>query len=705
MTVRVLIAVVLAAAAGAGRAPGQATSFTAGNLVVYQVGDGSAALAGTGNVVVLKEFTTGGSSSGLYTVTLPSTGTGSKLIASGTSTTEGMFTLGNTGQTLALAGYDTTTGGSTSLTTTSVNRSIALVTATGTASLTSLSDFAGSSNTPRAAYTTDGNRIYVTGSAGGVRTTTAGSSTSTQLSTTETNLRGAGVYGGQLFVSTAAGTTIRVGSVGTGTPTTSGQTITNLPGFPTSSGSSNQFVLFRVGNPTSFAGPNVLYVSDDSSGGSIQKYTFDGSTWTAQGSVAAASIRGLTAQVTGDNQVTLFGATGPNIAAGGGTLYSYTDGTGTGAISGTPTASSIATAGTNTAFRGVAFAPARLAWNGGSGSWDLTSTASWTNTAATGTPTSKFFNAYAANFGTIAANATVTVNPGINPAAVNVTNAANTYTFTNGTTGSAGIQGLAALNKSGAGTLVLASPNTYTGGTFVTAGMLVAGNTALAGSATGGGSVVVSGTGTLAGTGTVAPLTGANVTIQSGGTLYPGATAGTAEATPLTIGDGSTNATVTVQFQSGGKLAVDLAASGSSDSLSVVGTATKLNFVTGSVLSLRAAGFSPTAPASYTLATLPAGLGNNIQVDAAATANNQVLGTFTQGGAATGPVMIDASAFALSGGNTFQLVRSGDAVVLNYTLAPVPEPATVLGAAAAALGLAEFVRRLRSRARCAGPQP
>jgi len=84
---------------------------------------------------------------------------------------------------------------------------------------------------------------FVTGGAGGVRATTPGSSTSTQLSTAAANLRQAAVFAGQLYVSSGSGTTLRIGTVGTGTPTTAGQTITNLPGFPASAGSPFGFLL------------------------------------------------------------------------------------------------------------------------------------------------------------------------------------------------------------------------------------------------------------------------------------------------------------------------------------------------------------------------------------------------------------------------------------------------------------------------------
>ena len=59
------------------------------------------------------------------------------------------------------------------------------------------------------------------------------------------NARHAHIFGGQLYVSASSGA-IRLGTVGTGTPTTGGQTITNLGGFPTSTGSPYQFAFFRL---------------------------------------------------------------------------------------------------------------------------------------------------------------------------------------------------------------------------------------------------------------------------------------------------------------------------------------------------------------------------------------------------------------------------------------------------------------------------
>jgi len=78
------------------------------------------------------------------------------------------------------------------------------------------------------------------------------------------------------------------------------------------------------------------------------------------------------------------------------------------------------------------------------------------------------------------------------------------------------------LTKTGDGTLALPGANTYTGATTITAGTLL-----VNGTHTGGDNYTVSGTGTLGGTGTITLAPDKTVTVQSGGALAPGASAGT----------------------------------------------------------------------------------------------------------------------------------------------------------------------------------
>ena len=69
---------------------------------------------------------------------------------------------------------------------------------------------------------------------------------------------------------------------------------------------------------------------------------------------------------------------------------------------------------------------------------------------------------------------------------------------------------------------------------------------------------------------------------------------------------------------------------------------------------------------------------------------------YVEGSGSSQAVTIVPSGFALANGDTLILSRTGDAVILSFQ--PVPEPATVLGLAAGALGLGGMVRRRFRRA-------
>jgi len=325
-----------------------AAGFTVGNIVVYRVGDGSAALGTTATAVFLDEYTPGGAL--VQSISMPTAVVGSnrRLTASGSATTEGFLTLTSNGQYLAVPGYDAALGtaavaGTASAT---VNRVVGRVDSAGTIDTTTAISDSFSAGNPRGA-TGDGTNFWVAGSNSGVRLVTlASSGASTSISTTSTNLRVPNIFGGQLYISSGAGT-IRMGTVGTGTPTTTGQTITNLPGFPaTPSATGFFFADLNAG----VAGVDTLYVADDSLG-QVQKYSLVSGTWVANGSISAVSARGLTGSVQGTT-VTLFGTLG----SAGTTLYKLIDSTGYNAtISGS--IATLASAGLNRAFRGVAFAP------------------------------------------------------------------------------------------------------------------------------------------------------------------------------------------------------------------------------------------------------------------------------------------------------------------------------------------------------------
>jgi hypothetical protein len=210
---------------------------------------------------------------------------------------------------------------------------------------TALADAYGGSNF-RSAVSTDGTHIWTggtsSGSTGGVHYTTRGQLFSTQILNTPANVRCMNIIGGQLYLSAASGAFDSVAAVGTGLPTMAGTFATSLPGLPTTSGPS-PYDYCMVGSTT-------LYIADyrsGANGGGIQKWTFDGTTWTLQYTLVNAGCRGLTCVTNGASTI-LYATT---TASSANTLISVTD---TGAASGFTV---IATAAANTVFRGVAMAP------------------------------------------------------------------------------------------------------------------------------------------------------------------------------------------------------------------------------------------------------------------------------------------------------------------------------------------------------------
>ncbi|MGA2441523.1 MAG: PEP-CTERM sorting domain-containing protein [Tepidisphaeraceae bacterium] len=369
-----LLAAAALAALGVSRA--SANPITLGDLVIYRVGDGSATpLASTGNPVFLDEYTTTGTL--VQSIPMPTSaagapggGTQQALIASGTATSEGLLTISANGQYIALTGYDAPTGGSTALpgsAGTTFPRTIGILpVSTGVVDTsTALTDFA-TGNNPRSAVTTDGNSIWMGGATGGVRYTTIGSTgtSDTQLSTTVTNIRQVNIFGGQLYNTDSSGSTVRLGAVGSGLPTTSGQTITNLPGVPTT-GSPYSF-FFADLSPT-VAGLDTLYVADDTTGTGalgIEKFCLNGGTWTSEGVIAASAtfattqgVRGLTGTYSGSS-ATLYATTGASAAGGGGQLWSLTDSSGyDSTISGTLNSLVTLSSTSDEAFRGIVYVP------------------------------------------------------------------------------------------------------------------------------------------------------------------------------------------------------------------------------------------------------------------------------------------------------------------------------------------------------------
>jgi hypothetical protein len=363
---------------------GLAGPFTAGNLVVTQIFDGTGTIAaGAAAPVLLVEIdiNTGAI---VQTIPLPTVTAGNvhTLTVRGSATSVAHMRRSVDGRYLTCIGYDAPVGtAAVNMTSASTNpRIVARVDASGSVDTsTALTDaFSGQvspafSADPRSAVSTDGNDLWLSssgglGSSGGVRYTTFGSTTSTQVSPSPSNTRNIDIFNNQLYVtadSLSGGTFIGVMTVGTGLPTSSGNAASQLPGFPqgpTTGQSPYEFF---------FSDANTVYIADDSTltptppalPGGIQKWTFDAGTgfWSLAytinaGLPGANGCRGLIGKVDGSG-VTLYATTADAITR----IVKLVD---TGAGS---SFTILATAPTTTApatqvlYRGIDFVPASAA--------------------------------------------------------------------------------------------------------------------------------------------------------------------------------------------------------------------------------------------------------------------------------------------------------------------------------------------------------
>jgi hypothetical protein len=332
--------------------------FTRGNLVVVQVGDGSAALSSAATPVFLAEYRTDGTFlPPLLPLPTAVSGDNRRLTNSGTATSEGYLSLSIDGRYLLQTGYDAAVGTASvaSTSVTAVNRVIGRTALDGTIDTTTVfSTIAYNQSNIRSAASVDGSAFWASGAgaggSGGVWYTLLGpeSDATVQISTSVTNTRNVKIFGGQLYVSSMSGSFRGVNKVGEGLPTTGGQTITLLPGFDPNSNSPQSVYDYFFANDT------TLYVADDraaANGGGIQKWTYDGQKWVLTYTLNAAPggpVRGLTGYVDSQGRAVLFATTTESSAN---RIVTVTD-TGPGAAFTT-----LATAASNTVLRGIVYLP------------------------------------------------------------------------------------------------------------------------------------------------------------------------------------------------------------------------------------------------------------------------------------------------------------------------------------------------------------
>lgn len=310
--------IIFFAALLSGQATRSQTPFATGNLAVYKIGNGTDTLSSAGFAVSIDEFTTSGNFVSSHPLPTTATGANKRLVASGSATSEGLLTRSADKRFLMATGYDTfpdpTRLSITGSTVANVNRSVALLDSDGNIDLTTVLTDAYSGSNIRGASSSNGTDIWLAGTASstsgaGVRYTTRGATTSTQLSTNVTNIRGINIFNGQLYCTSGSGAFKGISAVGTGLPTTSGQTIAVLPGFPNTTASGPDPFMFSI-NPAG----NVAYVADNRTklnGGGVQKWINNGTTWNLAytlDSGLSLGMRYITVDWSGGN-ATIFGVT------------------------------------------------------------------------------------------------------------------------------------------------------------------------------------------------------------------------------------------------------------------------------------------------------------------------------------------------------------------------------------------------------------
>ncbi len=339
------------------------TNFTAGNIVVSRLGDGTTALGATTTTVRLLEFTpsTANQTEPVKTLTIASTNPGNRLTIVGNTAYESQLSRSSDGQYICMIGYDQAPG-STSVVATNGNKVIGRVSIDGSVDY-STSFPTTASGSAKIAVSDNGSRFWT--SINNIGYVTFGQ-TITAVSVNSASQRSLGVFNNQLYGLQGFSSLFY-----TNVPLPSGAsaltTAVPVPGGQSYEGFA--FLDLDPGVSWNNTGFDLVYAANVFAG--LEKFYYDGSTWIRansnantpanQYSPAGTGFSALAATVNGLGQPVIYATTG-NGSLINNRLYAITDGSGrtgtmVGGASANTTAIILATAGANYAFRGVALTP------------------------------------------------------------------------------------------------------------------------------------------------------------------------------------------------------------------------------------------------------------------------------------------------------------------------------------------------------------
>jgi hypothetical protein len=350
--------------------PGQCSPST---FMVVHVGTGSAALTTAPTAVFIEERNVSDGAV-VSTIPLPTAVSGEHqpLTLAGSAFKEGTLKRSVDKHYLTMAGYaavpGTTPANVAQTASASVNRVVARVAAdrtidTRTRLTSAFSGTSGNNANPRGAATADGTAFWVAGAGpnntGGLWRVGFATTTATQIlgqsGNNPNSLWTCDIFGGQLYGTSNTSTYYGVFTIGSGLPDAQASAVI-LPGFPTSGAaptpSPDDFAV--LDRDPAVEGFDTIYVTDDRStanGGGIQKWLFNGTSWSRAYTLGTGTSGGARHLLVADSPagVLLLAVTAPT--SGVNAILKLTD---TGSDS-TPT--TVATAANNTAFRGLALPP------------------------------------------------------------------------------------------------------------------------------------------------------------------------------------------------------------------------------------------------------------------------------------------------------------------------------------------------------------
>ncbi len=363
--------------------------FTAGNIVVLEVGDGATVNMTGGNSYKeqLVELPASGTApvAAISTVIIPSTtgsGRNHRSVESASATSDGDLNLSGNGLYLTFTGYDTAAGITTLVGGSNINRIIGMVNNAKTVSFpasisSNTTNGLYQGNNIRAAITNDGTGFWTagTGTNGGIYYITSGSYNTTsagavQLNSGLTNARTVKIFNSQLYGNAWSSPYLYPFKIGSGLPVTSSQTYTSL-GL-SSTDDSYSFVMFDRNRDGT---PDLLYVTDNGTGtntAGLYKYYWSGSAWTYSSRLfTGTALFGVTGYLDCSNNPVLFmtiASTGVSTGTTSGiyynAIYTYTDNstTNSSTMSGAPTVLEYLNSGAGQKgwiYKGVALAPTK----------------------------------------------------------------------------------------------------------------------------------------------------------------------------------------------------------------------------------------------------------------------------------------------------------------------------------------------------------